>query len=42
MLRSIYTGHVSRMEETRTAFTILTGKATGKGSLGVGGRTIIE
>ena len=34
-------GHVARMEEGRSAFKILTGKPTGKGSLGVEGRTIL-
>ena len=37
--------HVARMEEGRSAFQILTGKPTGKrtlGSLGVDGRTILE
>ena len=38
-----WSGHVARMEESRSAFKILTGKPTGKrllGSLGVDGRTI--
>ena len=39
-------GHVARMEESRSAFKILTGKRTRKrplgGSLGVDGRTILE
>ena len=34
-------GHVTRMEEGRSAFSILTGKPTGK-SLGVDGRTILK
>ena len=31
-------GHVARMEEGRIAFKILTGKSTGKSSLGMGGQ----
>ena len=31
--RIIWTGHVARMEEGRSAFEILTGKPTGKRSL---------
>ena len=34
-----WVGHVSRMEEGRSAFKILTGKPTGKRTLG---RTILE
>ena len=40
-----WTGHVTRMEEGRSAFKILTGKPTGNiplGGLGVDGRTILE
>ena len=40
-----WAGHVARMEESRSAFKILTGKPTGKrplGGLGVDGRTILE
>ena len=43
--RLIWAGHVARIEESRSAFKILTGKLTGKkslGSLGVDGRTILE
>ena len=40
-----WAGHVARMEESRSAFKILTGKPTGKRplrGLGVDGRTILE
>ena len=43
--RLTWVGHVARMEEDRSAFTILTGKPTGNrpcGGLGVDGRTILE
>ena len=39
--RFIWTGHLARMEEGRSAYKILTGKPTGKG-LGVDGRTILD
>ena len=34
-----WAGHVARMEKSRSAFKILTGKPTG---LGIDGRTILE
>ena len=40
-----WAGHVARMEESRSAFKILTGKPTRKdiwGGLGVDGRRILE
>ena len=40
-----WAGHVARMEESRSAFKILTGKPTEKrllGGLGVDGRAILE
>ena len=40
-----WAGHVARMEESRSAFKILTGKPTGKRpleGLGVDGRTILK
>ena len=38
-----WAGHVAKMEESRSAFKILTGKPTGKRPfLGVDGRTILE
>ena len=43
--RLSWAGHVTRLEEIRSVFKILTGKPTGKrplGRLGVDGRTILE
>ena len=37
-----WAGHVARMEESRSAFKILTGEPTGKRPLGVDGRTMLE